>query len=42
MTGFCDSIHKDNKWDVEIWRNRVVRDVSSEDVAFELRLEKGK
>lgn len=40
MTGYCDNIYKGNKWDVEIWRNRVVRDVLSENIALEMRLEK--
>lgn len=39
MTGFCGNIYDSDKWDVEIQKNRVVRNVLSEDMTFELRLE---
>lgn len=40
MTGYCDNTYKGNKWVVEIWRNRIVMDVLSENIAFKMRLEK--
>ena len=36
---FCGNIYESNKWDVEIQKNRVVRNVLSEDMTCELRLE---
>lgn len=41
MSGFSDNIYKGDKCDLEIQKNRVVRYIFFQNMAFELRLEKG-
>lgn len=42
MSGFYDSIYIGDKCDLEIQRNSVVKYIFSQNMAVELRLEKGR